>query len=114
MQTKYDASQPENQTWSSGFEINAEVQSPDRKISNKIRVKQLRDKEDLKNNLPEGITYHKQEDSNNDKLVVDSMLVSSEESLREGDIQRFGDFLINLSKVSKESILAMKKLLPQE
>ena len=42
------------------------------------------------------------------------MLESLDDDIKEGDIVRVGDFMINIEKVSKAQIISMRKYLPPE
>ena len=88
------------------------------KEANKKRVQKARITQDIIRKLPEGITYHESQSSDLDdepKQVSDlGNGIDDDEEYKEGDIVRVGKFRINIEKVTKAQLIAMRKFLPAQ
>ena len=63
--------------------------------------------------MPDGVTYvdpKEGEQRDPEDLIYENL----EDDVKEGDIVKVGDFLINIEKVSKAQIIGMRKFLPPE
>ena len=80
----------------------------------KKRVQKARITADFVRKLPEGITYHEFDSSGDDEpqQVSDLGGEDDDEAYKEGDIVRVGKFRINIEKVTKQQLIAMRKYLP--
>ena len=83
------------------------------KAKNQKRVQQKRMTADFLKNLPDGVTYI-EKGSSQDHECHDTLLDNMDDDIKEGDIVRVGDFMINIEKVSKAQIISMRKFLPSE
>lgn len=88
------------------------------KDANKKRVQKARITADIIRKLPEGITYHDSQSSDNDdepKQVSElGNGIDDDEEYKEGDIVRVGKFRINIEKVTKAQLISMRKFLPPQ